>query len=336
MYRLKFIGIFLVMLLISACGSVNQETGEDATKESAVWPTENVTVIVPFSEGGSIDRMARGLASHWEENHEYNMIVENYAGAGGILGSETFLSRPDDGQTIFIGGQPTLSMNFVTHDVNYSLDDFVFVNFEQIDYSDVVVNAGSPYDTIEDLISAIKENPGQISVGYPGGSGTQLFAAAFVDAFDLDVREVTFDGGGEMRTALLGGHIDFMISSAFGDMTLGDEIKVLAVASAETFPGWPDATPINDVLNDETNTIPPVGDNRFIAVHKSFVDNHPETFNALVESYKQTFESEKYQEYLKNNDSDIISGFVGPEKSLEISNVLHEISDRYKDLLQGE
>lgn len=330
-WLVKLIAFTLSIIFLVGC---SQETSQE---EITTWPNDNITIITPFSEGGSIDRMARGLAAHWEKNIDYNMIVENYGGAGGILGTDTFLNRPDDGSTIYVGGQPTLSMGIVTQDPDHSLDDFVFVNMEQIDYSDIVVRADSPYETTTDLIEAIRNNPGKLSLGTTGGSGVHLFALAFVDTFELDVREVIFDGGGEARTALLGGHIDFMVMSAFGDMSMGDDIRVLAVSSEKTFPGWPDAEPINDVLKAHNidATIPPVGDNRFIAVHKTFVENHPEAFDALVESYKTTFESEEYQSFLEGNNATIISQYTGPEKAREISDVLHEVTSQYREVLMG-
>lgn len=298
------------------------------------WPTENVRLILPFSAGGSVDRFARGLAQHWEKSHGYSMLVDNRGGASGLLGARTFLGSPDNGHYIFAGIQPTLSMNIVAQGADFDLDDFTFVNIEQRDYSSIVVRADSPYQTIEELVDAIRDDSESVTLSMATGSGTHLFGLAFLDALDLDPNVVTFNGGGEQRTDLLGGHSDAAFSSAYGDMTLGDQVRVLAVSSHETFPGWPDAPPVNDVY-PEAN-IPAIGDNRFIAVHTSFAEENPEVFDAMVESYREVFHSDAYQAHIENLGSDLISGYYGPEESRAIIEEIHEVVDRYGDMLKGE
>ncbi|WP_078427538.1 tripartite tricarboxylate transporter substrate binding protein [Alkalihalobacterium alkalinitrilicum] len=313
----------------------SSESSEEANEEGeAAWPTDTVRLILPFSAGGSTDRMARSLASHWEKQLDgHSMIVENYGGSGGILGATQFLNAKDDGNTIFMGVQPTISMNILAQGADFSLDDFIVINIEQSDYADILVKADSPYETLEELIEDARNNPGKLSIGTAPGSGTQLFGLAFIDAFDVDINVVTYDGGGDVRTALLGGHIDLATGSAFGDMSLGDEVRVLAVASSEPFQGWPDAIPVNDALDN--GAIPNIGDNRFIAVHRTFAENNPKAFEKLVETYRLTFESEEYQEHMKSTGSDIISQYLGQEGSKKVMDELHEVVDQYKDLLKG-
>lgn len=297
------------------------------------WPTGNVRLILPFSAGGSVDRFARGLAQHWEASHGYSMLVDNRGGASGLLGARTFLGSPDNGHYIFAGIQPTLSMNIVAQGADFDLDDFTFINIEQRDYSSVVVRSDSRYQTIEELVDAIRDDPGSVTLSMATGSGTHLFGLAFLDALDLSPNVVTFNGGGEQRTDLLGGHSDAAFSSAYGDMTLGDQVRVLAVSSHETFPGWPDAPPVNDVY-PEAN-IPAIGDNRFIAVRTSFAENNPDVVDAIVESYREVFHSDAYQAHIENLGSDLISGYLGPEESLAIIEEIHEVVERYGDMLTG-
>lgn len=304
------------------------------TVHAQEWPSENVRLILPFSAGGSVDRFARGLAQHWENTHDYSMLVDNRGGASGLLGARTFLGSPDNGHYIFAGIQPTLSMNIVAQGADFDLSDFTFVNIEQRDYSSVVVRADSPYQTIEELVDAVREDPSGVTLSMATGSGTHLFGLAFLDALELAPNVVTFDGGGEQRTDLLGGHSDAAFSSAYGDMTLGDQVRVLAVSSHETFPGWPDAPPVNEVY-PEAN-IPAIGDNRFIAVHTSFAEQNPELFETIVESYSSVFHSDAYQAHIENLGSDLISGYYGPDESRAIIEEIHAVVEQYGDMLQGE
>jgi putative tricarboxylic transport membrane protein len=304
-------------------------------QQSAAWPKGNVKLIVPFGAGGSVDRFSRGLAASWEKSlGGASMVVENRGGAGGLLGARTFVGAPKDGSVLFAGIQPTLSMNIVSQGADFKLDDFVFVNIEQRDYSSITVPAGSKYKTIEDLVNDARANPGKLKISMVPGSGTYLFGLAFIKALKLNVNVVTFNGGGTQRTDLLGGHSDAMVASAYGDMVLGDKVRVLAVSSREPFPGWPNAVPITKAYPNIK--IPPIGDNRFIAVSREFADKNPEAFAAIVASYAKNFNSPEYQAYMKKQGSTIISGYRGPEESTKMVRELHDVVVEFKDALQGK
>ena len=308
--------------------------GSAIAQQTPAWPTKNIKLIVPFGAGGSVDRFSRGLASQWEKTlGGPSIIVENRGGAGGMLGARTFVGAPKDGSVLFAGIQPTLSMNIVAQGADFSLDDFVFVNIEQRDYSSITVPAGSKYKTIEDLVNDARANPGKLKISMVPGSGTYLFGLAFIKALGLDVNVVTFNGGGTQRTDLLGGHSDAMVASAYGDMVLGDKVRVLAVSSLEPFPGWPNAVPITKAY--PSIKIPPIGDNRFIAVSKEFAEKNPQAFAALVESYKNNFNSQAYQDYLKKQGSILISAYRGPEQSAQMVRELHDVVVEFKETLKG-
>ncbi|MGP9679314.1 Bug family tripartite tricarboxylate transporter substrate binding protein [Halomonas sp. AOP27-A1-41] len=320
-------------LLVGTVSVVTAIGGSSAYAQE--WPTENVRLIIPFGAGGSVDRFSRGLAQHWENTHDYSMLVDNRGGASGLLGARTYLGSPDNGHYIFAGIQPTLSMNIVTQGADFSLDDFTFINVEQRDYTSITVRADSPYETIQDLVDAIRDDPSGVTVSMATGAGTHLFGVAFLDALELDPQVVTFSGGGgEQRTDLLGGHSDAAFSSAYGDITLGDKVRVLAVSSHEHFPAWPDAQPVIEAYPDIN--IPEIGDNRFIAIHKSFAEANPEVLDTIVQSYRDVYNSDAYQAHIKNQGSDMISDYYGPEQSTAFIKEMHEVVESYSDILQGE
>lgn len=322
MLRTKLIGVLSALAVSAFAGQAAAEA----------WPSKNITMIVPFGAGGSIDRFARGLAQHWEKRLDgVSVIVENRPGASGLLGAKTFLNAPADGHTLFVGIQPTLSINTVVQDADFGLDDFAFVNFEQRDYGDVAVSADSRFDSIDAFVEEARAKPGELSLAMIHGGGTSLFGLALIQELDLDVRVVTFDSGGALRTNLLGNHSDATISGAFGDSSLGDQIRVLAVASPEPFPGLDGAVPISKAF--EGLNVPQIGDSRFVAAHAAFAKDNPEGFAQLVESYKQTYESDEYQAYLKTTGTDVISGYMGPDASTEYASDMHKVVERFKDVL---
>ncbi|MDO8877913.1 MAG: tripartite tricarboxylate transporter substrate binding protein [Pseudolabrys sp.] len=299
------------------------------------WPSGNITMIVPFGAGGSIDRFARGLAQYWEKHLDgVSIIVENRPGASGLLGAKTFLNAPANGQTLFVGIQPTLSINTVVQRADFSLNDFAFVNFEQRDYGDVVVSANSRFNSLSDFVDEARAKPGTLSAGMILGGGTSLFGLAMIQELNLKVRVVTFNSGGQLRTNMLGNHSDITISGAHGDLSLGDRAKVLAVASAKPFPGLDKAVPF--VKAYPNLNVPQIGDARFVAVHAAFAKKHPEEFAKLVKSYKETFESKEYQAYLKSTGTDVISGYVGPDESTKLAQSMQQLVERFKDVLSNK
>jgi putative tricarboxylic transport membrane protein len=108
----------------------------------------------------------------------------------------------------------------------------------------IVVPAGSPYNTLQDLVTAWKADPGKVPVGgasAPGGPDhlTPMLLAKAVGVTPKTVNYVAYDGGGELLTSLLGGQIAFGMSGAgeFSDQIEAKQVRVLAVTSAERVPG---------------------------------------------------------------------------------------------------
>lgn len=326
--------LILLLFVLGACSNTDNQEASGESGEN--WPNDRMEFVVPYAEGGSADVMARGLASHWQELLNEQIIIRNVAGGASALGTEQFLQQDADGHTYLLGAQPALSMSIEVFESDYTLEDFEFINVEQRDFASIVVPKDSPYETLDDLIKDIQERPGEIKMSITSGAGHSLFGYAFVDELDLDVNTISFASGGEQRTDIIGGHSDFAISGAHGDLAIQDEIRLLAVASEEEFPGWEGVPPANVALEGyDINPLPAVGDNRFIAVHREFVEQNPEVYEDIVQSYKENFESDVYQEYMEDIGVDPLSEYYGPEKSLEIIMELDALVQEYSGLLSG-
>jgi len=318
----------ILLVFIAGCGGQK--------KEAEKWPAENIKVIVPFGAGGSVDRMARGLTTYWAKELGVSMVVDNKSGAGGMLGASEFVKAAPDGQTIFMGVQPSLSFNIALQNAGFKLEDFVFLNIEQIDFADVIVPTDSPYKTFDDLHKDVMANPGKLSMGAVLGNGTGLLGVVLSDVMGWKVRTVTYNSGGGVRTAIIGKQVDFAVSGASSDLTLGDKMRVLAVASKKPVAIFPDSPTVDSVVARHNKTLgKEIGDSRFIAVHKAFVDKYPERWKKLKETYEKTYNSQEYQSYLKTQKLDTISAMLGPEKSMEFMKGQHEVVNTYKHLLTG-
>lgn len=335
-FKLKGV-IFLSLLLLvflAACGDDNSDAGA-SSEDGSKWPHKNTTLILPFDAGGSLDSMMRVIAKDLEEELDTKIKIDNRPGAATQVGTTAFVNGKDDGSVLFGGTQLYLSASILLQDADYDIEDFAMVNIEQFDPITITVHNNSPYETFEELIEDAKANPGSISYSTVHGGPLHLTGVLLEEGLGIELKPVFYDGGGEMRNALLGEHVDFMIGNALGDNAIADNARVLAVASEEKMELWPDAEPINDVLANYDVEVPLVGSVRFLATHASFKENNPELFELLTEAYQNVFESEDYQTYIKENNAEEVSEFRGPEESDELNHNLHNLLDEYKENLQN-
>lgn len=201
----------------------------------AKYPDRTITLFNHTSAGGTTGMMAELVAKHMEKRLGVNVIVRYLPGAGGSIAYTALALSPPDGYTM----GTTNTMSFVTNEINteglaYTLkDSFTPIAQVVFDPSGIVVPADSPFKTLDDLIKAAKENPGTISWG-----GTMLGGAHHIHALILEreagikLNYIPFDGLSEIKTAILGGHIDVGASGMSGWTELINEGKLRCLAFA--------------------------------------------------------------------------------------------------------
>lgn len=330
----KLFSVILALgLVLASCGGSDNSTKDKKEEKVDKWPHKNTTIILPFDAGGSLDSMMRVIAKGLEKELDTNIKIDNRPGAATQVGTTMFQNEKDDGSVLFGGTQLYLSASMLLQDADYDIEDFSMVNIEQFDPVTITVHKDSPYETFEELIEDAQDRPGEISYSTVHGGPLHLTGVLLEDKLDTEFKPVFYDGGGEMRNALLGEHVDFMIGNALGDKAIAENARVLAVESEEKMKLWPDAEPINNVLEKYDAEVPLIGSVRFLATHASFKEDDPELFDMLMDAYENVFESDEYQEYIKDNNAEEISEFRGPEESDELNQELHELLDEYKDQL---
>lgn len=320
---------------VSADASTPSDTSssEGAVTSDLEWlKGKDITIVVPFKAGGSLDLMVRSFIPSWAAEAGCNFVVENREGAGSQMGTTYFTTVKQDMSTIYCGTQTYFSAGIVVNNASYSLDDFKLINMQQMDPTTLTVLKSSPYNTAEELIQAIKDNPGQLKCGMVSGSAGTIMLSILQEAYDLDFKVVTYDSGNDFRTALLGGHIDFIPGSANGDLGLGDEAKVLVVCGDERNKIWPD-TPCTNEVWPELKIPGSLGSCRFFATGAKAAADYPERFQALLETYEKAFNNLEYQQSLEDNGQLYVSGFYGPEASTALNDSLHNLIEQYKDVL---
>src|SRR5712691_8715803 len=186
------------------------------------YPNKPVHVIISFTPGSSTDIVGRIVSQKLSEIWGQPVLAENRAGAGGSIGSNVVAKAVT----------PSIYAK-LPYD---TLKDFVDIAPLSVQPNVLVVNAGSPYKTLMDLVKAAKAKPGAINWGHAGiGSGTHLNTEKFVDAAKINVTQVPFKGTPEVIQAMLSGSVDCYwapISAAIPHLK-GGRVRALAVSTAK-------------------------------------------------------------------------------------------------------
>lgn len=297
------------------------------------YPTKPITIIVPFSTGGSVDRMSRGLAPYWSKELGQPVVVQNKPGSSGLVGTEYFLQQPADGYTFMVSpASPYLCNNISQQHANFTLNDFAFLNAQWVDTTGIFVPKNSKYQTAAQLIDAIKANPGKLSAAQLSADSGVIALKAMLDALGLPqnaVRIVTYDGGGGLRTALAGGQVDFSATQAQGTQPIKDLVRLLTVFQDDELQNWPPAPTIHTVLKQFGVDMPNIsGSVRALVASAKFEQDYPQRYQFALDAYKKALANPDYQNWLKTND--IEGTWRGPAPSTKLITDNCQILQKYQ------
>ncbi|GAA0834535.1 tripartite tricarboxylate transporter substrate binding protein [Cupriavidus pauculus] len=209
------------------------------------YPSKPITYVVPFAAGGTTDLLGRLIGQRLSQTLGQSVVVENRAGAGGNIGSDYVAKAAPDGYTI-LGG--TIS----SHAINVSLYPKMpydpIKNFQPIALigtlpNVLVVNASSPWKSVQDVIAAAKAKPGSINFGSSGnGTSQHLAAELFANMAGLRMTHVPYKGSSQAVQALLGNQVDLVFENSVAAMPMiqSGKFRALATTGAKRAAELPD------------------------------------------------------------------------------------------------
>jgi putative tricarboxylic transport membrane protein len=209
------------------------------------YPTRTVEVVVPYAPGGGTDNLMRMITGIIEENKwsPQPLNVVNRAGGSGAVGFNYLINKKGDAHTI-AGATPMIVSGKIEGRLpGNHRDAMTVLMIVAIDELMLSVRNESPYKTIEDFVKAAKAKPGGLTVG---GTATltedHIFTYLFEKAAGIQVKYVPFNSGGEVTTALMGGHIDAAVENPneIVSQIEAGKAKNLAVASQKRLKDAPD------------------------------------------------------------------------------------------------
>ncbi len=201
----------LHVTLLKAAGLVLALTTAVAAQD---YPNKPVRLIIPFPPGGSNDVVGRMIGTQLSERLGKQVIVDNRAGAGGVVGTELAASAPKDGYTILI-----ISMAHAVNPWLYKLPYDPIKAFTPISIlasgpNVVTVHPSLPVNSIKELVALAKQKPGELQYASAGiGSFQHLGGELFKLEAGVDILHVPFKGGGPAMIDVVGGHTKVLFSS---------------------------------------------------------------------------------------------------------------------------
>ena len=202
------------------------------------WPVRPITWVVPFPPGGITDTTSRQIAKRASEILGRSIVVENRAGAGGSLGTESVLRAAPDGYTVLYGTQGTMAANLALYkNLKYDpLRDFVPVQALFAWPTVLAVETSKPFNSVADLIRFAKDNPGKLNYGSAGsGTATHLTGELFQTETGTQMVHVPYKGSSPALQDLLGGRLDLMFdyTAILAPHIRSGKLKPLAVMSRD-------------------------------------------------------------------------------------------------------
>lgn len=234
----------LAVLILALCTSADGGTGIGPVT-SDVFPSRPIRLIVPFPAGSSADLIGRTIAQRLSQQIRQAIVVDNRAGAGGVIGQDAVARSPADGYTLGLATVSTLAVAQTT-DVKLPYD--AIASFEPISLVAegafvIVVHPSIRATTLSELIQAAKTHPGELNY-YSVGSGTLHHFAGeeFKRLAGVDIVHVPYKGSAAALVGLLAGEVQvgFDLLSSFRVQNIqSGKLKAIAVAGPSRLPQLP-------------------------------------------------------------------------------------------------
>lgn len=236
MKSFKFAGAISAALVVGLLG---------AQPASAQYPERQITMVVPFSAGGSTDIVGRIAAQALSERLKVPVVIDNRGGAGGTVGTQAAAGMPSDGYTITVATTSTHVVGPLTNKaVRYNpINDFKHIGMIADTPYVMVVSPKFNVKSVKEVIDYAKKNPGKLNFGSAGqGSTTHLAGLMFMDAAGVEMEHIPYPGNAEATTAVMGDEVQVLFGSmpAVLSQIKGGSIKALAVGTAKRSSELPD------------------------------------------------------------------------------------------------
>lgn len=235
--RTSFLSLIGVVAALAAGPALSQD-----------WPVKPPRIIVPYAPGGNTDQIARITAERLSSAIGVQFVVENRAGAAGLVAADYVAKSAPDGYTLFMGTLTQIATAPFTNRITYDpVKDFAPISVIGTNPFVIAISGNLPVRTLPEFVDFAKANAGRLNYGSGGTGGlTHLSGALFVQRAGLQITHVPYKGGAPALADLLGGQVQ-MYSGSPSEViphAQGGKIRLLGISSAKRAKYLPDVPAI--------------------------------------------------------------------------------------------
>ncbi len=212
------------------------------------YPSKPIRLIVAFSPGGSLDTTARLIAQKLTESTGQPVVVDNRAGAGGIIGSDLVAKAAPDGYTLLMASasSPVHVALYPNGPHNFGRD-FAPITLAASNAYVLAAHLGVSANTVKEVIALARAKPGRLNYGSSGTGGLpHLASELFKSMANVSIAHIPYKGGSQALVDLIGGRVDFMFNSMplLLPQVKAGKLKMIAVTTARRAEAAPDVPTI--------------------------------------------------------------------------------------------
>jgi tripartite-type tricarboxylate transporter receptor subunit TctC len=215
------------------------------------YPNKSIRIIVPFPPGGGNDVIGRIIAQKLTERLGQQVVVDNRAGANGIVGLQALMQAPPDGYTIAVAAAGPMAVNPSLYEkLPYdSLKDFSYITNMVIFPLILVTHPSVPAKTTQDLINLAKAKPKQLFYGTPGSGNSAHVAGELLNSMaNVQTVHVPYKGQGPAMADLVAGQVQMMFASipSVLPQVKSGQVNAIAMGSAKRVPSLPEIPTLSE------------------------------------------------------------------------------------------
>jgi tripartite-type tricarboxylate transporter receptor subunit TctC len=223
-----------------------------ALAQSGPYPNRPIKLVVPFVPGGTLDVVARLVARQLQDNLKQPVVVDNRAGAGGVVGVDHVAKSPADGYTIVLNAATPMVTVVSLQPTPYDLfrDMVAVAQVSTFDYV-LAVNAKSSITSMQDLVQQARKQPGKLNYSSAGtGSGQHMYVELARSAAGIQVQHIPYKGNAPAMQALLAGEVDLMFDTTLGMLpqVQSGRLRPLMTSSAKPLPALPNVPTMDSLF----------------------------------------------------------------------------------------
>ena len=287
------------------------------------FPEKAITLVVPYSAGGTTDVAMRALAEATSKQLGQRVIVDNRTGVAGTLGPASIVNTRPDGYVIAQMPITVFRVPYMQKGSFDPLNDFTWIIHVSGYTFGVAVRADSPWKTWQEFIAYAKANPGKVSYSTPGhGTSLHITMEEIAQREGIQWLQVPYKGAADALIALRGGHVTAMAdSSTWGEMVDAGQVRLLVTWGENRTRRWPNVPTLKD-LGYGIVSNSPYG----IAGPKGM---DPKVVKILHDAIRKAMDDPAYQKVLERLDQDNVY-----KSSEDYAKFAKQVNDEQKAIIE--